>query len=213
MDSMSHDPAAGDIGSQLVEIAIRGLDAGIAAALSVTGLLPAGAEEVSAQAAAAFATEAASMLAANTAAQEELMRTGMALTDIARMYNQADDDAAGALAFNAASIPGSSLDSSSAASMGAALVSAEALPGAAPAMTPTPLTTGGIGTYAAPVTQTAANVGTSTGSGAAPLNPMSQSGAASGNSKTGLAPVTARDQNDDEEPHADDEHRIEERLL
>ncbi|MGB9302558.1 MAG: PE domain-containing protein, partial [Mycobacterium sp.] len=97
MDSMSHQPAAGDIGSQLVEIGSRGLDSAAASALSLTGLIPAGGDEVSAQAAISFAADAAAMLASNTAAQEELMRTGTALTDIAQMYMQADGDAAGAL--------------------------------------------------------------------------------------------------------------------
>ncbi|MFV4224570.1 PE domain-containing protein [Mycobacterium tuberculosis] len=70
MDSLSHDPAAGDIGSQLVEIGSRGLAAGNAATMpTMTGLVPAGGEEVSAQAVMAFATEAASMIASNTAAQ------------------------------------------------------------------------------------------------------------------------------------------------
>lgn len=64
MDSLSHDPAAGDIGSQLVEIGSRGLAAGNAATMpTMTGLVPAGGEEVSAQAVMAFATEAASMIA------------------------------------------------------------------------------------------------------------------------------------------------------
>lgn len=50
MDSLSHDPAAGDIGSQLVEIGSRGLAAGNAATMpTMTGLVPAGGEEVSAQ--------------------------------------------------------------------------------------------------------------------------------------------------------------------
>lgn len=43
MDSLSHDPAAGDIGSQLVEIGSRGLAAGNAATMpTMTGLVPAG---------------------------------------------------------------------------------------------------------------------------------------------------------------------------
>ncbi|ETZ99393.1 hypothetical protein I547_5723 [Mycobacterium kansasii 824] len=105
MDTMSHDPSAGDIGSQLVDIGSQGISAGSTAAMTVlTGLIPAGAEEVSAQAVMAFAQEAASMLASNVAAQEELMRTGSALTNIARMYGDADDSAADALAFRGAAI-------------------------------------------------------------------------------------------------------------
>ena len=42
MESMSHDPVAGDTGSQLVDIASRGLDSGAAVKMSLTGLIPAG---------------------------------------------------------------------------------------------------------------------------------------------------------------------------
>ncbi|MEQ0574418.1 hypothetical protein ABLN97_06320 [Mycobacterium tuberculosis] len=43
---LSHDPAAGDIGSQLVEIGGRGLAAGNATTMpTMTGLVPAGGEE------------------------------------------------------------------------------------------------------------------------------------------------------------------------
>jgi hypothetical protein len=65
---------------------------------SVTGLAPAGADEVSAQAATAFSTAAAQMLALNNAAQGELMRTGAAFTDIARRYAETDAAWAGRLA-------------------------------------------------------------------------------------------------------------------
>lgn len=97
MESMSHDPAAGAIGLHVVDIATRGLTSGAAASAPVTALVPAGADEVSAMAAVAFAAEGAAMLALNTAAQEEVARTGVALTDIARMYTQVDGEAAGAL--------------------------------------------------------------------------------------------------------------------
>lgn len=97
MESMSHDPAAGAIGLHVVDIATRGLTSGAAASAPVTALVPAGADEVSALAAAAFAAEGAAMLTLNTAAQEEVARTGVALTDIARMYTQVDGEAAGAL--------------------------------------------------------------------------------------------------------------------
>ncbi|OBF12629.1 hypothetical protein A5730_03515 [Mycobacterium sp. ACS4054] len=97
MESMSHDPAAGAIGLHVVDIATRGLTSGAAASAPVTALVPAGADEVSIMAAAAFAAEGTAMLALNTAAQEEVARTGVALTDIARMYSQVDGEAAGAL--------------------------------------------------------------------------------------------------------------------
>jgi hypothetical protein len=53
-------------------------------AAPLTSLVPAGREEVSMQAALAFAEEAAQMLALNQAAQLELTRTGDALAEIAR---------------------------------------------------------------------------------------------------------------------------------
>ena len=97
MESMSHDPAAGAIGLHVVDIATRGLASGATASGAVTALAPAGADEVSLQAVAAFAAEGAAMLALYNAAQEEVARTGAALTDIARMYAQVDGEAAGAL--------------------------------------------------------------------------------------------------------------------
>ncbi len=97
MEPISIDPAVAAIGSQLVDAASRGLGSAATALPSVTGLAPAGAEEVSAQAATAFAAEGAAMLALNTAAQEELARTGVALTDVVRMYSQVDGEAAGTL--------------------------------------------------------------------------------------------------------------------
>lgn len=97
MEPLSHDPAAGVIGVQVVDIATRGLASGAAAAGPMTALAPAGADEVSMQAVAAFAAEGTAMLALNTAAQEEVARTGAALTDIARMYAQVDSETAGTL--------------------------------------------------------------------------------------------------------------------
>ena len=97
MDSMSHDPAAGAIGLHVVGIASRGLASGATASGAVTALAPAGADEVSLQAVAAFAAEGAALLALYTAAQEEVARTGAALIDIARMYARVDGEAAGAL--------------------------------------------------------------------------------------------------------------------
>lgn len=138
--SLSHDPAAGDIGSQLVEIGSRGLAAGNAATMpTMTGLVPAGGEEVSAQAVMAFATEAASMIASNTAAQEELMRAGTALTNIARMYGDTDDNAAGALTIGAGLTSRHPLAGGSGASAGAGLMRAGSLPGEAGSAARTPL--------------------------------------------------------------------------
>jgi hypothetical protein len=94
MQSMTFDPAAASVGPQVVENAAQGLDAATTAAASITGLVPAGADDVSLQAAAAFAEEAAQLLSISQAAQQELMRTGEALTQVARMYIETDETAA-----------------------------------------------------------------------------------------------------------------------
>lgn len=106
MESMSIDPAAAAIGAQLVDVATRGLGSGSAALPSLTAVAPAGAEEVSMLAATSFATEGQAVLAASTAAQEELARAGMALTEIARMYTQVDGEAAGSLMAGGSQIAG-----------------------------------------------------------------------------------------------------------
>jgi PE family len=98
MQPMSHNPAVAGIGEQVVASGAEGQAVGATAAGSVTGLPPAGADEVSAEAAAAFDAEAAQLLALNAAAQEELTRTGAKLTEIADIYSAVDDDAAGTLA-------------------------------------------------------------------------------------------------------------------
>jgi hypothetical protein len=51
----------------LVDIAMQGLDSSAAALMKLTSLIPAGSEEVSMQAAMAFAAEGAQMLTSNTA--------------------------------------------------------------------------------------------------------------------------------------------------
>ena len=139
MESISHDPVAGAIGLQLVDVAGRGLGSGATASMAVTALIPAGAEEVSAQAAAAFAAEGAAMLALNTAAQEELARTGVALTDIARMYSQIDGEAAGTLQSAGARISRQTFAGGTGANVGAGLMRAETLPGAGGSASRTPL--------------------------------------------------------------------------
>ncbi len=196
MDSMSHNPAAGDIGSQLVDIGSQGVSAGSTAAMSVlSGLIPAGGEEVSAQAVLAFAQEAATMLASNTAAQEELMRTGSALTDIARMYGESDDNAAGALLFSAN--PMSRLGSAAATSGGAGLGSA-ALQSELAAAASNPLVAGAAEASTSSATSAAANAGSSAMSGAAPLGSgMGAGTSAGGAAKPSLASATAPDESDD----------------
>ncbi len=104
MQSMSFDPIVAGIGDRVVDIAVSCLEAAAKASIEVTGLAPAGGDEVSAQAAMAFTSEAIEMLTLHQAAQEELMRTGMALTQIAQIYAQIDETAARNLAFAAGSI-------------------------------------------------------------------------------------------------------------
>lgn len=199
MDSLSHDPAAGDIGSQLVEIGSRGLAAGNAATMpTMTGLVPAGGEEVSAQAVMAFATEAASMIASNTAAQEELMRAGTALTDIARMYGDTDDNAAGALTIGAGAPPARGwvgrkrrcgTDARGIAARRSRIGGAHPADGSV------------VGGASSPMASTAANAGSSAMSGAAPVGSGMGAGTpAGGSSKAGLVSATGPADEDDKDP-------------
>jgi hypothetical protein len=231
MTSMSHDPAAAVIGAQLIEMGTRAMAAGAASAPSVTALAPAGAEEVSAQAAAAFEAQAAAALAAHTAAQEELARTGAALMDIARMYAQADETAAGTMVasaveatgmtFRNAAISTTQLARGLAASAPAGLLSAEALPGAAGTAARTPLMANLIEGVAAanpsttmPAVANAAS--TVLGAGTAPLSSIGSmaqgAGAAGGGSAPGLASsLTADDSARD--PENSDNQQTGEQLL
>jgi hypothetical protein len=207
MEPLSHDPAAAVIGSQLVELGILGLGSGAASAASVTGLIPAGAEEVSAQAAMAFAADAAAMLAMQTAAHEELMRAGTALTDIVRMYTQADDTAAGALTVSALSmVANNPLAGGSGAIVGAALPQAEAVAGAVGSAA-RPLVAGLVEASSSPAVQAVASAGSQVASGIAPLASMGQGASAGGASMPGLASATApdRDENDDGRSGQDDQ--------
>ena len=63
MQPMEHNPGAIGIGAQVVANGARGLAAGTTASAAVTALVPAGADEVSAQAALAFAGEGVETLA------------------------------------------------------------------------------------------------------------------------------------------------------
>jgi PE family len=206
MTSMSHDPAAAVIGAQTIEIGTRALAAGATAAASVTGLAPAGAEEISAQATAAFAAEAAAVLAAHTAAQEEIMRAGAALIDIARMYAQVDGEAAGTLVSSANEISNQAF--ATGASVGAGLARAEALPGALGAAACTPLMTNLVEGVAAsnpsttvPAVANAAS--TVLGAGTAPLSSIGQFASAGGAAGPGLTSgpelASSLDQNQDKD--------------
>jgi PE family len=90
MQPLTHNPGAAGIGAQVVANGTRGLAGGTTASAAVTALVPAGAEEVSAMAAAAFAAEGVETLAQNTFAQEELARAGAAYMEIAGIYAAVD---------------------------------------------------------------------------------------------------------------------------
>jgi PE family len=98
MQFMSHDPAAAGIGEEVLANAGQGLTSSATVSPSVTGLAPAGAEEVSAQAATVFTSEGVETLASIRRAQEELQRAGAAIMEIAGMYSAVDDGAAATLA-------------------------------------------------------------------------------------------------------------------
>ncbi len=83
-------PGPSESARQVVANGARGLAAGTAATAAVTALVPAGADEVSAQAAAAFAAEGVEALAMNAFAQEELTRAGAAYMEIAGIYTAVD---------------------------------------------------------------------------------------------------------------------------
>lgn len=90
MQPMTHNPGAIGIGSQVVANGTRGLAVGTTASAAVTALVPAGADEVSAQAALAFAAEGVETLAMNTFAQQELARMGAAVMEVAGIYTAVD---------------------------------------------------------------------------------------------------------------------------
>lgn len=101
MQPMTFHPVVGDIGGQVVQIGLSSLQAGDHAQIAITGLPPAGADEVSMQAVTAFQQEAESMLKLNRAAQEELIRAGVAFTQIAQTYADTDRSAAESLVLSA----------------------------------------------------------------------------------------------------------------
>ncbi|MDT5129049.1 MAG: hypothetical protein QOI28_2207 [Mycobacterium sp.] len=97
MQPLEHNPGAIGVGSQVVANGGRGLATGTAATTEASALVPAGAEEVSVQAAMAFATEALEVNALNAFAQEELARTGAAYIESAGIYTAVDGSGAAAL--------------------------------------------------------------------------------------------------------------------
>jgi hypothetical protein len=97
MQPLQHNPGATGLGAQVVANGSRGLASGTTASAAVTALVPAGAEEVSAMAAMAFAAEGVQALAQNTFAQEELSRAGAAYMEAAGIYTAVDGANAAAL--------------------------------------------------------------------------------------------------------------------
>ncbi|OBI46393.1 PbsX family transcriptional regulator [Mycobacterium kyorinense] len=97
MQPLAVDPAIAAIGTQVVANGTRGVAAGTTASAAVTSLMPAGIDEVSAQAAMAFASEGVQTLALNSFAQEELARAGAAYAEAAAIYAAVDEGAAGTL--------------------------------------------------------------------------------------------------------------------
>jgi hypothetical protein len=177
----------------------------------VTGLAPAGAEAVSMQAAAAFAAEAAAMPAAHAAAQEELMRAGAALIEVARMYEQVDVEAAGTLVSSANQFTSQAF-ATDAASVGAGLARAEALPGALGSAARTPLMANLIEGVAASNPSTtlpaAANAASTVmRAGSAPLSsisPFTSMGGAAGGSAAGV-PISLTGEEESTRDDADDQ--------
>src|SRR6478609_7858264 len=94
---MSHNPGAAGVGAQVVANGARGLATGTAASAEVSALVPAGADEVSAHAALAFASEGVEALALNSFAQEELSRAGAAYMEVSGIYTAVDGENASVL--------------------------------------------------------------------------------------------------------------------
>lgn len=91
MEPLSHNPGAVAIGTLVVANGARGLATGTAATAEAADLVAAGADEVSMQAALAFATEAVETNALNAFAQQELARAGAAYTEAAAIYTAVDE--------------------------------------------------------------------------------------------------------------------------
>ncbi len=97
MQPMAHDPGAAAIGAHVAANGSRGLATGTTVGAATTALLPAGADEVSAWAATAFAAEGVAMLGINTLAQQELCRAGALYVEIAALYTAVDEAGAAGL--------------------------------------------------------------------------------------------------------------------
>lgn len=90
MQPLNHNPATAGIGGQVTANGARGLATGTAATAEVSALVPAGADEVSASAALAFAAEGLQTLGINAMAQQEIARAGGAVIQAAATYEAMD---------------------------------------------------------------------------------------------------------------------------
>jgi PE family protein len=90
MQPLVHNPAAVGVGTEVTANGARGLATGTAATTEASALVPAGVDEVSIQAALAFATEALETNAINAFAQQELARAGLQYVQSAAIYEAVD---------------------------------------------------------------------------------------------------------------------------
>jgi hypothetical protein len=90
MQPLEHNEGAIGVGTQVSANGIRGLATGMAATTEASALVPAGIDEVSVQAAMAFATESLETNALNAMAQQELSRTGLGYVEAAGAYDAVD---------------------------------------------------------------------------------------------------------------------------
>ncbi|KRD07740.1 PbsX family transcriptional regulator [Mycobacterium sp. Root265] len=97
MQPLQHNPGVLGVGNQVIANGSRGLATGTAATTEAAALIPAGAEEVSAQAVMAFASESVQMAALNAYAQQELARTGAAYLEATGIYTTVDAESAATL--------------------------------------------------------------------------------------------------------------------
>jgi hypothetical protein len=92
MQPLAHNAGAIGVGGQVTANGARGLATGTAATAEVSALAPAGADEVSVMATAAFIAEGVQALGINALAQEEIARAGAAVVQIAGVYQAVDGE-------------------------------------------------------------------------------------------------------------------------
>lgn len=91
MEPLQHNPGAVGVGTQVVANGARGLATGTSTMAEAGALVPAGVDEVSMQAAIAFATESMETMGINAFAQEELARAGAAYVEASAIYEAVDN--------------------------------------------------------------------------------------------------------------------------